>query len=524
MKLRTKLFLIQIFSMIILGCSIIGISLWIQIDEFYYRTEETLKISVSGYNDDVNYLKDSMGIDITIFEGDTRIDSSIQGSIGTKASDEVIKVVIEDKKPYFSRDVDVNGVSYCGYYEPTETGMIFAGQEKSSLTKLINSIVTVLTIISAIIIGICLFSSAITVKFILKKLSEAQKNIEILANGDLKQDIVTYENTKDEAKLICNDTYKLQQSLINIVSDIKRNTIELHNSNNAFKTNFNDIVESISNINVAVEEIAQGATQQADDTQTAAGEIDVLSNIADKNTDDVSNLDRSSTNMTKAFDKVNESLSQTSLKAKNINEKLEIVQTKNTETNEAISKIKEAVELIKDITSQTNLLSLNASIEAAHAGDSGKGFAVVAEEIRKLSDNCAKGTAVIEEIVKEILNKSCENRNEITSTVELMNQQNKLFQELNNQFEILKENVISVDNVSKNISDGNTKIIQSKNSLVNVVSELSAISEENAASCEETSASIEMINRNIDDCSSELERLNNLGLSLKNSVEQFQID
>lgn len=157
MKIKTKLLLIQIASMIILGCAVNAIAIRIQIDEFYYRTESLLKTAVEGYTDDTNYLKDISNIDITVFEGDTRVSSSIENSIGTKASSEVIERVLKNKENYFSRNVDVNGVNYCGYYKWTDTGMIFAGQEKSSLSKLVNTIVLILTVISfsIIIIFVC---------------------------------------------------------------------------------------------------------------------------------------------------------------------------------------------------------------------------------------------------------------------------------------------------------------------------------------------------------------------------------
>ena len=523
MKIKIKLLLIQIVPMIILGCAVNSIAIRIQTDEFYYRTESLLKTAVEGYTDDTNYLKDISNIDITVFEGDTRVSSSIENSIGTKASSEVIEKVLKNKENYFFKNVDVNGIDYCGYYKWTDTGMIFAGQEKSSLSKLINTIVLILTAISFSIIIIFVCSATFIINKIIKRIAEAQKNIEILASGDLTQEINVYENAKDELKLICNDTAILQKSLKSIVSDIKQNSDDLHSNNVLFKTNFEGITESIGNINVAVEEIAQGATHQADDTQAAALEIDNLASVTEENSENSSNLKKSSEDMTSEFDKVDVSLEETVKRSNKINEKLISVQSKNDETNDAISKIKEAVELIKDITAQTNLLSLNASIEAAHAGDAGRGFAVVAEEIRKLSENCSKGTSLIEEIVKTILEKSSENSEELELVVSLMKNQNDSFQELNNRFNSLKNNISEVDRVSDRVNESNEAIVKSKNTIVNVISDLSAISQENAASCEETSASIEMINRNILDCSDAVEKLNNLAENLKKSVDKFNI-
>ena len=98
MKMRNKLVLIELVSLLLLAI-VVGISnLKITIDETNIRIEETLKIAIEGYTDDVNYLRDEdEDIDITVFEGDTRTESSIAGVVGTKASDEVINTVLNKK-------------------------------------------------------------------------------------------------------------------------------------------------------------------------------------------------------------------------------------------------------------------------------------------------------------------------------------------------------------------------------------------------------------------------------------------
>ena len=77
------------------------------------RVEETLRTELHGFHCSTSYLKDKgENIDITVFQGDTRIDSSIEGAVGTKASEEVISHVLNGKNAYFDTDISVNGVAY----------------------------------------------------------------------------------------------------------------------------------------------------------------------------------------------------------------------------------------------------------------------------------------------------------------------------------------------------------------------------------------------------------------------------
>ena len=168
-------------------------------------------------------------------------------------------------------------------------------------------------------------------------------------------------------------------------------------------------------------------------------------------------------------------------------------------------------------------MSLNASIEAARAGDAGRGFAVVAEEIRNLSESSAESANKIDAIVKELI----ENSNQAVQYMEEVQQgavseKNKL-EESMTQFVSLNEEIHTVDIATKALLNEIQGLEAVKNEVGGVVEQLAAISEENAASTEETSASMQLLAENVTTCKEETETLSNLSKQLQSDTKRFTL-
>ena len=137
MKIKWKLLWMEMVSLLLLGAILIVGSLNITLKEMDVMIEETLYTAVLGYSDDVYYLRNNgEDIDITVFEGDTRVASSIEGTVGTKASDIVIEKVLNGGQEYFDTDIVVNGQDYATV---SKTGLVTFTMEYPVTVKIYSN-------------------------------------------------------------------------------------------------------------------------------------------------------------------------------------------------------------------------------------------------------------------------------------------------------------------------------------------------------------------------------------------------
>lgn len=507
-------------------------------DSYYTVGDNVYKGSkqLSGNDELLDAIKASTGYDVTFFWGDTRAITSIvdpatnERIIGTQASAEVIEKVINKGEEYSTTDIKINGIDYYGYYIPvinidgSIVGMSFAGmpdaQVNASISKTVSSVTGLgifLLIVGAVICTLIARSLALSI-------ISMNKAIEQLAEGNLAVEVPAKAMARgDEIGVMAKSIDGLTKKLIEIISSIKNSSSVLLNSGNSLDEMATQTSETTDEISRAIEDISRGAVSQAEEIETASAEIGNMGNVIEEIVTSVGDLGNASDEMKNASDESERIIKELSASNDRTIGAVKKIGEQVNATNESVQAIRQAIELITAIADETSLLSLNASIEAARAGENGRGFAVVASEIQKLAEQSNASAGKIKEIIDALLRDAEETVKVMDEVEEIIADQQKKLDETKEKFSQVTVGVNSSRRGTQAIQGHTTVCDTSRASVVDVISNLSAISQENAASTEETTASMEELNATINLLAEAARNLKNLSVELDNDMQFFKL-
>lgn len=397
-------------------------------------------------------------------------------------------------------------------------------QTEANMNKEFTTMITVFVISGVAILVIATMVAFAFGKRMTSGIKKVEENLKKTANGNLSFQIEPkLLQRTDEIGSIARSVNGVKESLAGMIGSVTTTGDKLMDSSERFSQKFGNITESIKNTNTAIEELAQGATSQAAETEIVNNKISELGEVIGVEKQDVGRLGESVSAMMKYSAGASESI-QTLYKITEVTTNaIEIVYDQTNKNNESAANINKAVEIIKELAEQTNLLSLNASIEAARAGEAGKGFAVVAEEIRNLAEESSNSAAEIEGIVKDLTENieiSVSKMQEVSNNVQ---EQGSRLEETKEAFSHLYQEIQIVENAAKEIG-GQTEILDSlKQVVADAVNGLASVVQENAASTEETSASMQLLADAIEECTKDTQMLVEMSQQQNQETSKFQL-
>lgn len=396
--------------------------------------------------------------------------------------------------------------------------------QKESIQKEFSDMLMLYSIAAVVMLIAALIISALSGLRITKGIKQVEGNLEQAAIGDLSFTVKpSLLKRADEIGQMARSLENVRQSLANMLSSVVHTGETLNQSSEKFSEKFAHISSSIRDTNQAIEDLAQGATNQANETETVNNKIVELGGVIEIEEDGVHKLEEAVSAMAEYSVGASKSIKELDQITRTTIETIDVVSEQTNKNNDSAADINRTIEIIKGLAAQTNLLSLNASIEAARAGEAGRGFAVVAEEIRNLSEESASSAQEIEAIVKELVGNvevSVNKMQEVTNNVQ--KQQNCL-NETREAFENLNKEVSQVEDVTNQIGK-QTKILNSLKKIVtDSINSLASVVEQNAASTEETSASMVLLSQTIDECTEDTQGLVDLSRRQSEQAGRFQL-
>jgi methyl-accepting chemotaxis protein len=379
------------------------------------------------------------------------------------------------------------------------------------LTLLIGILCAAVAIVIAVIISLSISEPINKIVNLMKKAEEGDLTIQsdIKGNSEMGQLSASFNS-------MIKNIHQLIMDARNVVVSVKDNASAVNKISN-------DTAEAGKEVSNSIQSISEGATEQAKDAADTMGSINHLVTKLQIITKNINSVTKVANDVKNIGSKASQTIDILNEKTKEAVKMSNSIKNDILNLNSRSEEIVKIVKIIKDVSEQTNLLSLNASIEAARAGDAGKGFAVVASEVGKLAQKSSNATKMIAEIINNM-------SNDTKNTVQVVENGHFIFKEqeaavklADNTFaDILQsignitQQIIEVSETIKGVDEEGQRAAQAVESIAAIAEESAAYTEEAAAISTEQEVSTEKL-------SQMAEKLNEIVDGLKLSLDSFKV-
>lgn len=447
--------------------------------------------------------------------------------VGQPVENAVIKGVVQQlqdgKKPGTTVvEYDFNGTTkYSAYTILNNENILVLTADESEALAGITTVTGVAVGISAIVVLLAIIICFILGRRLMRPLVKVSTIIEEIANGDINADFGMVKETNDEIGLIIEKMKELTQSLGNIVGKIRNSSDTMSANSYELNDTSSQTLAANNEISKAVEDVAEGSTGMAASISKINENLLEMSNETKDINESVNEIRNQTTAVQDSSKIMNDKIKSMQDSSHKMDEGISAISKRIETVNTTVDKVSNIVSVIEEISSETNLLSLNASIEAARAGDAGKGFAVVAQEIRVLSDNTNTELENIKQIISSLV-EECRYCVQASGTIVEDNaKQKEEIKAVLDEFGSLDEQIQKTAEKADEIEELVTAMIELNDDITKSSNSLTDVSAANAAATEEMNANIEELNAMMHGVSEMAGHMNNESDGLKEALSFF---
>lgn len=428
---------------------------------------------------------------------------------GTKPDTAVVEYVFDGTTKYSAYTILNN-----------EDILVLTADESEALSGI--TVVTGVAIgISTVVVLLAIIICFILGRRLMRPLVKVSTIIEEIANGDINADFGMVKETNDEIGLIIEKMKELTQSLGNIVGKIRNSSDTMSSNSYELNDTSSQTLAANNEISKAVEDVAEGSTGMAASISKINENLLEMSNETKDINESVNEIRNQTTAVQDSSKIMNDKIKSMQDSSHKMDEGISAISKRIETVNTTVDKVSNIVSVIEEISSETNLLSLNASIEAARAGDAGKGFAVVAQEIRVLSDNTNTELENIKQIISSLV-EECRYCVQASGTIVEDNaKQKEEIKAVLDEFGSLDEQIQKTAEKADEIEELVTAMIELNDDITKSSNSLTDVSAANAAATEEMNANIEELNAMMHGVSEMAGHMNNESDGLKEALSFF---